>query len=90
MSLKSIIPMATLVALALSEETCPAQPVLGDDLEISPGNYADTLWRHENVRWRCTCPGKIALTFDDGPGPDSGNVLDVLKELGVPATFFIN
>eukprot|EP00121_Abeoforma_whisleri_P015193 Awhi_evm1s14006 len=45
-----IVPILTLnlVALALSEETCPAQPVLGDDLEISPGNYADTLWRHEN------------------------------------------
>ena len=35
-------------------------------------------------------PGKIALTFDDGPSPDwTPQILDILKEKGVHATFFI-
>ncbi len=31
----------------------------------------------------------IYLTFDDGPGPYTGQLLDVLKEYGVKATFFV-
>ena len=35
-------------------------------------------------------PGKVALTFDDGPSPDwTPSILDILKEKGVKATFFI-
>ncbi len=35
-------------------------------------------------------PGKIALTFDDGPDPVwTPRILDVLKQEHVPATFFI-
>ncbi len=35
-------------------------------------------------------PGKVALTFDDGPSADwTPQVLDILKEKGVKATFFI-
>ena len=35
-------------------------------------------------------PGKLALTFDDGPSPEwSPKILDILKEKGVHATFFI-
>ena len=35
-------------------------------------------------------PKKIALTFDDGPDPDwTPKILDVLKEKGVQATFFV-
>ena len=30
-----------------------------------------------------------ALTFDDGPGPDTAALLDVLKAAGVRATFFL-
>jgi peptidoglycan/xylan/chitin deacetylase (PgdA/CDA1 family) len=30
-----------------------------------------------------------ALTFDDGPGPSTGALLDVLKEFNVKATFFV-
>ncbi len=32
---------------------------------------------------------RIALTFDDGPGPQTPQFLDVLKRHGVPATFFV-
>ena len=31
----------------------------------------------------------IYLTFDDGPGPDTGRLLDILKRYDVPATFFV-
>ncbi|GAA5177278.1 hypothetical protein GCM10023322_01630 [Rugosimonospora acidiphila] len=31
----------------------------------------------------------VALTFDDGPGPDTGRVLDTLKQYGVHATFCV-
>ena len=37
-----------------------------------------------------TTPGKLALTFDDGPDPDwTPKILDILKEKGVHASFFI-
>ena len=31
----------------------------------------------------------VALTFDDGPGPDTLRVLDALAAIQVPATFFL-
>ncbi len=35
-------------------------------------------------------PGKIAITFDDGPDPEwTPKILDVLKEKGATATFFL-
>src|SRR5579883_3223255 len=35
-------------------------------------------------------PGKVVLTFDDGPSPEwTPKILDILKEKGVHATFFI-
>lgn len=35
-------------------------------------------------------PGKIALTFDDGPDADwTPKILDILKQKGVPGTFFV-
>lgn len=33
--------------------------------------------------------GRIALTFDDGPGPGTKPVRQVLEDAGVPATFFL-
>ena len=32
---------------------------------------------------------RFALTFDDGPGPSTAELLDVLGEAGVKATFFV-
>lgn len=32
---------------------------------------------------------KVYLTFDDGPGPYTNEILDILKEKGVKATFFV-
>jgi len=42
-------------------------------------------------RWGAAAPGekKVALTFDDGPDPKiTPQILDILKEKGVSATFF--
>lgn len=36
-----------------------------------------------------TTPGTIYLTFDDGPGNPTSQILDILKEEGVKATFFV-
>jgi peptidoglycan-N-acetylglucosamine deacetylase len=33
--------------------------------------------------------GDAALTFDDGPSPDTARILDILKEKKVKATFFL-
>ncbi len=35
-------------------------------------------------------PSTIYLTFDDGPAPETSAILDILKEKGVRATFFLN
>ncbi|MCR5303461.1 MAG: polysaccharide deacetylase [Lachnospiraceae bacterium] len=32
---------------------------------------------------------KVYLTFDDGPSSNTGRILDILKEYGVKATFFV-
>jgi peptidoglycan/xylan/chitin deacetylase (PgdA/CDA1 family) len=51
------------------------------------------------VRWRLprptrdartsSPPRRCALTFDDGPSPSTGAVLDILAREDVPATFFV-
>jgi peptidoglycan/xylan/chitin deacetylase (PgdA/CDA1 family) len=41
------------------------------------------------VRFGSTARREIALTFDDGPGPYTQQVLDVLARERVPATFFV-
>lgn len=35
------------------------------------------------------CVRCVALTFDDGPGEDTGKLLDMLREHGARATFFV-
>ena len=39
---------------------------------------------------RCTTPGTIALTFDDGPYQYTSELLDLLSRNGVRGTFFVN
>jgi peptidoglycan-N-acetylglucosamine deacetylase len=34
-------------------------------------------------------PGSVSLTFDDGPGPDSAPLSRMLRDEGVPGTFFV-
>lgn len=42
------------------------------------------------ARWRKRAPNHLALTYDDGPDDTTTpSVLDLLDELGVPATFYL-
>ncbi|KAI8049782.1 hypothetical protein BDF22DRAFT_698620 [Syncephalis plumigaleata] len=38
----------------------------------------------------CTIPDALALTFDDGPGRNTADILNALGRLSVKATFFVN
>ncbi|KAH7031446.1 uncharacterized protein B0I36DRAFT_349526 [Microdochium trichocladiopsis] len=40
--------------------------------------------------FKCTVPGTIALTFDDGPYAYTQKCLNLLKDAGMRATFFVN
>ncbi|RYP13020.1 hypothetical protein DL765_007051 [Monosporascus sp. GIB2] len=40
--------------------------------------------------YRCVNEGDIALTYDDGPFDDTGDLLDIFKQYDAVATFFIN
>lgn len=57
----------------------------------APGGKGAVLVSGEAVREEGGCePGpRIALTFDDGPGPYTERLLDGLKERGVKASFFL-
>ncbi|KAJ6444658.1 polysaccharide deacetylase [Purpureocillium lavendulum] len=39
---------------------------------------------------KCTSPGKVALTYDDGPESFTDQLLNKLDSLGVKATFFVS
>lgn len=39
---------------------------------------------------RCSVPGTVALTFDDGPYLFTARILDILRDNGARATFFLN
>ena len=58
-------------------EDGPSYTKLYPDLYCPP---AEGTYDEENV---------IFLTFDDGPSPNTDRILDVLKEKGVKATFFV-
>lgn len=57
----------------------------------APGGEEGVPVSGEAVREEGVCePGpRIALTFDDGPGPYTERLLDGLKERGVKASFFL-
>ena len=56
--------------------------------------FDDETFKSYPLTWRIQqmgdLPKKIALTFDDGPDPQwTPKILDILKEKGVPACFFV-
>ncbi len=55
-------------------------------------NQSDTTTHVEEIaKQRVLDPTKpmVALTFDDGPGEDTGRLLEALEQYGVKATFFL-
>ncbi len=71
----ALLALGTVAALVLAFRVLPAFDPLG------------------RVRWRLPPAAdgvpRCALTFDDGPGPATAGVLDLLAAEGVPATFFV-
>jgi cellulose synthase/poly-beta-1,6-N-acetylglucosamine synthase-like glycosyltransferase/peptidoglycan/xylan/chitin deacetylase (PgdA/CDA1 family)/spore germination protein YaaH len=56
--------------------------IIGENYTKTPASFV--------IRRGGEIPGKIALTFDDGPSAEwTPKILDILKEKGVHATFFI-
>jgi len=63
-------------------------------LDTDTGQIIDEKYTHiptpDVIERRGDVAGKLALTFDDGPDPDwTPQILDILKEKGVKASFFI-
>ena len=72
-------------------------PVAGQiDVKLDTSNYVITNQQYIKlptkyvIRRYGYSPGKIVLTFDDGPDPDyTPRILDILKREHVPAAFFV-
>ncbi len=68
--------LMTVLTLALTARTCPT---------------VSAAWPPENVYVRkANADNKIAITFDDGPNPSqTAEILDILRDFDIKATFFM-
>jgi peptidoglycan-N-acetylglucosamine deacetylase len=66
----------------------PAPPPI-DELEREEEGVSSVLAYTPFVRAGGTQVREVALTFDDGPGPYTPQILDVLEREHAPATFFV-
>ena len=76
-------------AEALSPTTAPSPevafaPVLPTYTELYPDFYTEVV-----VPYSVNTEKTVYLTFDDGPSPRTGEILEILKRYGVKATFFV-
>ncbi|KAF9344914.1 Carbohydrate esterase 4 protein [Mortierella sp. AD094] len=74
-------------AVLLSSVLVSAAPVHSSVGTSSPVNYKRS---EANVIMKCTAPGTLAITFDDGPYKYTQKLLDILKKKNAKATFFMN
>ena len=58
--------------------------------QAASGVTANTAVPIGTVIDRCTTPGTIALTFDDGPYQYTAELLNILSRNGARGTFFVN
>ncbi|MFB4314278.1 polysaccharide deacetylase family protein [Actinomadura sp. 21ATH] len=58
-------------------------------LEVRPAPRWDPVPRTAVAPVDCRTARCVALTFDDGPGPETGRLLDMLAGYGARATFFV-
>ncbi|EPQ66430.1 Chitin deacetylase [Blumeria graminis f. sp. tritici 96224] len=56
---------------------------------IPRGKVGSVMYGAEGI-YNCANAGDVALTFDDGPGPYTSHILDVLDRYNAKATFFIS
>jgi peptidoglycan-N-acetylglucosamine deacetylase len=78
----------------LRVESGPTDGLRRFDLDKQSGDIDDETYidlpTNYVIRRVGQIPGKIALTFDDGPDPEwTPQILDILKQKHVPATFFV-
>jgi cellulose synthase/poly-beta-1,6-N-acetylglucosamine synthase-like glycosyltransferase/spore germination protein YaaH/peptidoglycan/xylan/chitin deacetylase (PgdA/CDA1 family) len=71
----------------------PKRGVREFDYDAGSDTIDDETYKQVPLSWRIEqmgdVPGKIALSFDDGPDPRwTPEILDILKEKNAPATFF--
>ena len=68
----------------------PITGYIGSETYPSPKTNPDAIPSSYVIERTGDRPGKIALTFDDGPDPNwTPAILDILKKEDVPATFFV-
>jgi peptidoglycan-N-acetylglucosamine deacetylase len=84
-----LISTARRGAKALAETVLPSSVVVWRAGEARGHVWTPLKQAVFGARPRPIKPGKIALTFDDGPTPLTLEYLDVLERLGVRATFFV-
>ncbi|KAK3844812.1 MAG: carbohydrate esterase family 4 protein [Linnemannia gamsii] len=90
--LASIVAAALLSATLIQASAIPA-PVLtpqSSNPGLAKDEHFEILEKRGGVITSCRVPGTIALTFDDGPFAYTNRLLDILKDRGVKATFFVN
>ncbi|MEG1657304.1 MAG: polysaccharide deacetylase family protein [Christensenellaceae bacterium] len=66
-------------AAATGAQTLPQQ-LIADDTYLQPGSIEGIDVFNDKV---------VAFTYDDGPSPNTPKILDILKENGAVATFFV-
>ncbi|KAI8591125.1 hypothetical protein BDZ88DRAFT_412424 [Geranomyces variabilis] len=76
---KSAAPSA--VTTPSGGTTTPAGVPQSGRIALAPGTALIT---------KCTVPGTMAWTFDDGPYINQGNIIQQLAAAGMKATFFVN
>jgi peptidoglycan/xylan/chitin deacetylase (PgdA/CDA1 family) len=84
-----LITTARRGAKALAETVLPSSVVVWRAAEARGKRWNPLKQAVFGARSTPVKPGKIALTFDDGPTPLTLEYLNVLEQLGVRATFFL-
>jgi peptidoglycan-N-acetylglucosamine deacetylase len=85
--MKSVSILLMIIVLTISViSNIAAGP--GITISDKPADLKDKPF--ERIEFADTFPGKIALTFDDGPNPYyTVQILDILKKNNIKATFFV-
>jgi hypothetical protein len=79
-----VLPWATLTSATLNN----GRPLF---IEARTGAVPTTKTSPYNTMiTTCASPGMVALTYDDGPGHYTDELLSILSKNGVKATFFVN
>jgi peptidoglycan-N-acetylglucosamine deacetylase len=78
----TLVPSLAAVAAALAG--CP------DSTEAEPACTDVQALSAQEIRGGSMAPKTLALTFDDGPGPRTGELSTYLKAEGIQAGFFVN